>query len=167
MKMLSIAVVLAGMMSFFAAGCSNYNEPNDFDNGSIGIGNITNSTQQNNLRFMVGLRDESELLYVESGQLQKKDGRWIISVKWLPKYQGKVENLIINPVGTFLPDEMKRMVSTNVTLLVQGENVYEETKENTAIFDPILGGWVQEKTNFALINQTDRNNLVFFIFQRT
>jgi len=161
MKKLSIAVVLAGMMSLFAVGCSNYNEPNNFDNGSIGVGNLTGSVSQNNLRFMVGLREESELLYVESGQLQKKDGRWIISVKWLPKYQRKVENIIINPVGTFLPDEMKRMVPTNVTLLVQGENIYEETKENTAIFDPILGGWVQEETKFALINLTDRNNLVF------
>ena len=158
-----VAGLLAVLGIVFFIACSVNDEVNNFDNGSVGIGNA-GTTSQSRLRFSVGLRGEDGVLDVESGQLQKKDGRWVISMEWLPKYQGRVSDLEIKAVGTYLPDEIKNAsVATNVTLLVQGKNVYEATVEEeqtTAIYDPTLGGWVERETNFAMINKTDSAMLV-------
>jgi len=156
-----VVSLLAVLSIVFFIACSVDDGMNNFDNGSVGTGSI-GTTSQNNLRFSVGLRGESDVLPIESGQFAKRNGRWVISVEWLPKYQGRVSDLEIKAVGTYLPDEIKNAsVATNVTLLVQGKNVYEPTEEQAvAIYDPILGGWVQEETKFAMISKADSALLV-------
>jgi len=157
-----VVSLLAVLSIVFFIACSVDDEANSFDNGSVGTGDFTGITQQSDVRFSVGLRGEENFIPVQSGQLAKRNGRWVISVEWLPKYQGRVRELEIKAVGTYLPDEIKNAsVATNVTLLVQGKNVYEPTEEQAvAIHDPILGGWVQEETKFAMIDTADTAMLV-------
>ena len=159
-----VVSLLAVLGVVFFIACSVDDGMNSFDNGSVGTGDFTGITQQSDVRFLVGFRGEENFIPVQSGQLQKRNGRWLISVEWLPKYQGRVGDLEIKAVGTYLPDEIKNATTPiNVRLLIQGKDVYVATVEEeqtVAIYDPILGGWVQEETKFAIIDTTDRDWLV-------
>ena len=82
----------------------------EYEGGGIGVQNV--------LRYSVALRGT----VIENGIVEKKGERYVISMKWLKTYQGKVQEIEIGTVGNFSRDE-----AANIYLLFQGGGQYEAT----------------------------------------